>query len=83
MGHGIFGVGTRVMEGTVWKKDGNTPDKSEATAIANEIKHKTGAKVRVIPNPDREVYEVWVEIDKDPRHAGSPEPRSPKEGQLE
>ena len=63
---GIFGPDTRVIDGMVFEKQAEKENQFVAEAWARACQDK-GYKVKVIPNPNRQVFEIWVCVGADPR----------------
>jgi|GEM_PF-6182232 len=85
MGIGIHGANTRTEGGIVYIKKVETEDRREASAMASEFR-RVGAKVKVVPNPHKEVFEIWVGAGADARLSGI-DPRRQRadveEGEIE
>jgi len=63
---GIFGPDTRVINGMVYEKQGETSTQQEADGWASAYENK-GYKAKVIPNVNKRTFEVWVAVAQDPR----------------
>ena len=56
---GIFGPDTRLMDGEVFILQAEFPDKNTAAVWQKEYQ-AYGFKARIIPNAQKQAFEVWV-----------------------
>jgi hypothetical protein len=65
MSEGIYGQGTRVFDGIVYRKEAEAGSRQEAQAIVKDLKRTGARNVRVMPNDAKELFEIFVGIDID------------------